>query len=298
MAGVTVAEELERNDRQGGRGGRGGGDSFSGGDGREGASGVPAVPQRTYVTGMTVALAGILMFFMALTSAYIVRKGISLRLAAVSPAASSPPQHGHPAIEQCGHRSRSKLSETRGFSQLSPLVEPDHGTRSALSSPDSSSPGGSLPPRASISRAIRAVAFSTFSLPRMDCTCLEGLCALLYVGLRSARMRHLTLGTASEVVSIYWHFMDGLWVFLSLTSLLGTVKRDGYRMSTSWSPLCLVGRRVAVRHQFEEAGNVAVHRLGLADVFGAAGQLRVCAACPPRIGRGRLRFGRPSPRPR
>ena len=32
------------------------------------------MPQRAYVTGMTIGLGGILMFFMALVSAYIVRK--------------------------------------------------------------------------------------------------------------------------------------------------------------------------------------------------------------------------------
>ena len=49
-----------------------------GGDGR-GKSGEnnAAVPQRAYMTGMTVALAAILMFFMALVSAFIVRKGAS-----------------------------------------------------------------------------------------------------------------------------------------------------------------------------------------------------------------------------
>ena len=36
-----------------------------------------AVPQRTYVTGMLVALGGILMFFAALVSALVVRKGLS-----------------------------------------------------------------------------------------------------------------------------------------------------------------------------------------------------------------------------
>src|SRR5579871_1081517 len=34
-----------------------------------------APPQRVYSTGMTIALAGVLMFFMALVSAYVVRKG-------------------------------------------------------------------------------------------------------------------------------------------------------------------------------------------------------------------------------
>ena len=37
-----------------------------------------AVPQRAYVTGMAVALGGIGMFFMAMVSAYIVRKGFSI----------------------------------------------------------------------------------------------------------------------------------------------------------------------------------------------------------------------------
>ncbi len=44
-------------------------------------------PQRAYVTGMTVALGGILMFFMALISAWVVRKGRVHRRAAVRHAA-------------------------------------------------------------------------------------------------------------------------------------------------------------------------------------------------------------------
>ncbi len=55
-------------DGRDGSGGRGGDGSGSGGSG--------SVPQRTYITGMTVGLGGILMFFMALVSAYIVRKDI------------------------------------------------------------------------------------------------------------------------------------------------------------------------------------------------------------------------------
>ena len=33
--------------------------------------------------------------------------------------------------------------------------------------------------------------------------------------------RHLTRSTAVEVTGIYWHFMDGLWVFLFLILFLG-----------------------------------------------------------------------------
>ena len=33
--------------------------------------------------------------------------------------------------------------------------------------------------------------------------------------------RRLTLATSSDVVAMYWHFMDGLWVFLFLLLTLG-----------------------------------------------------------------------------
>src|SRR2546422_11416433 len=44
-------------------------------DGGSGGGGAAAVPRRAYFTGISLGLAAILMFFMALTSAYIVRKG-------------------------------------------------------------------------------------------------------------------------------------------------------------------------------------------------------------------------------
>jgi cytochrome c oxidase subunit 3 len=41
-----------------------------------------------------------------------------------------------------------------------------------------------------------------------------GICALLYVGLRKFQQLEVTRVAAAEVTSYYWHFMDGLWVFL------------------------------------------------------------------------------------
>lgn len=41
-----------------------------------------------------------------------------------------------------------------------------------------------------------------------------GLCALFYVGFRKFRRAEMTRLAAAEVASYYWHFMDGLWVFL------------------------------------------------------------------------------------
>ncbi|HXX45611.1 MAG TPA: heme-copper oxidase subunit III [Candidatus Acidoferrales bacterium] len=67
MQASPVTELLERD----GGGGFGQSGPLGGGEG----SGNPGVPQRAYVTGMILALGGILMFFMALVSAWVVRKG-------------------------------------------------------------------------------------------------------------------------------------------------------------------------------------------------------------------------------
>lgn len=48
-----------------------------------------------------------------------------------------------------------------------------------------------------------------------------GICALLYVGLRKFRHSEVTRAAAAEVTSYYWHFMDGLWVFLLALLYLG-----------------------------------------------------------------------------
>ena len=41
-----------------------------------------------------------------------------------------------------------------------------------------------------------------------------GICALLYVGLRNFETARVSRLVAAEVTSYYWHFMDGLWLFL------------------------------------------------------------------------------------
>jgi len=43
---------------------------------------------------------------------------------------------------------------------------------------------------------------------------LGGLAALLYVALRQFEAAKVSRDIAAQVTSYYWHFMDGLWVFL------------------------------------------------------------------------------------
>jgi cytochrome c oxidase subunit 3 len=43
---------------------------------------------------------------------------------------------------------------------------------------------------------------------------LGGVCALIYVAMRRFDGAAVSRSVAAEVVSYYWHFMDGLWLFL------------------------------------------------------------------------------------
>src|SRR5580692_287954 len=59
--------------------GHGGGTDVPAGgddDGGDSGSGLPEIPQRAYYTVIQLALVGIVMFFMALTSSFLVRKGL------------------------------------------------------------------------------------------------------------------------------------------------------------------------------------------------------------------------------
>jgi len=74
----TVTDDIQIIVTSTGRG-RGGGDVPAGGDddgGDGNGSGLPAIPRRAYYTAMQLGLAGIIMFFMALTSSFLVRKAL------------------------------------------------------------------------------------------------------------------------------------------------------------------------------------------------------------------------------
>jgi cytochrome c oxidase subunit 3 len=50
---------------------------------------------------------------------------------------------------------------------------------------------------------------------------LGGICALLYVSFRKFEKAKVSRSVAAEVASYYWHFMDGLWIFLLTLLYLG-----------------------------------------------------------------------------
>jgi cytochrome c oxidase subunit 3 len=50
---------------------------------------------------------------------------------------------------------------------------------------------------------------------------LGGVAALLFVSLRKFEKTNISLPAAAEITSYYWHFMDGLWIFLLALLYLG-----------------------------------------------------------------------------
>jgi cytochrome c oxidase subunit 3 len=50
---------------------------------------------------------------------------------------------------------------------------------------------------------------------------LGGVGALLFVSLHKFENAKISLPTAAEITSYYWHFMDGLWIFLLALLYLG-----------------------------------------------------------------------------
>src|SRR3990170_8080150 len=70
----TLTDDIEI--IEAGHGGGGGVPAGGDDDGGDGGSGLPAIPRRAYYTAMQLGLAGIIMFFMALTSSFLVRKAL------------------------------------------------------------------------------------------------------------------------------------------------------------------------------------------------------------------------------
>jgi cytochrome c oxidase subunit III len=178
-----------------------------------------APPQRTYVTGMTVALGGTLMFFMALVSAYIVRKGfpnsdwrslnvprilwLNTLILVVSSAALERSRRRLADGDEAGFRHWWGVTAILGLFFLAGQL---------IAWKQLAAAGLFLATNPSSSFFYVFTAAHALHL-------LGGICGL--VAVLWLQPRRLTRSTASEVAAMYWHFMDGLWVFLFLLLLLG-----------------------------------------------------------------------------
>ena len=207
--------------------GKGGGGTSSGGNGFGGEGGAGSghnsgeVPQRTYVTGMTVGLGGVLMFFMSLVSAFIVRKanadwavlamprGLWLNTA-ILVASSFTLVHARKRLradDDAGFRHWWSVTTILGIFFLAGQIV---AWRQLVAQ------GLFLATNPSSSFFYVFTAAHALHL-------LGGVLALTSIALRSPSrpFKRMTRATATEVAAMYWHFMDGLWVFLFLVLLLG-----------------------------------------------------------------------------
>ena len=88
-----------------------------------------------------------------------------------------------------------------------------------FSSPARSSPGGSWSLQELFLATNPSSSFFYVFTGAHGLHLLGGVLALLYIQFRTPRK--VAMRTAVDIVSMYWHFMDGLWVFLFLLLYLG-----------------------------------------------------------------------------
>lgn len=183
--------------------------------------GPPAIPQRVYPTGMFLALGAILMFFMALISAWVVRRGLStpsleapiglpwalLSLNTVLLVASS-------ASLEAARRSQ-RLSHPAAFRKW-------WYSATALGL-------AFLVGQFAVWRILAAQGIYLASNPDASFFYLfsgahalhlfGGIAGLLLVARKP--LHQLTLATASQVAAMYWHFLTILWASIFLLLVFG-----------------------------------------------------------------------------
>lgn len=220
MAASAVKEPIGMS----GAGRDGNGRGGFGGDGRGGGDSARSLPpQRTYVTGMGVALGGILMFFMALVSALVVRKGAPsgdwqalttahlpwriLTLDTLILLASS-------ATLARAHN-RFRAHDDEAFSHwwgVTAILGLFFLGGQLLAWREMAAAGMYLATNPSSSFFYVLTAAHGLHL-------LGGIVGLLAVAFY--KTRRLSRRTAIGVASLYWHFMDGIWLCLLLVLLAG-----------------------------------------------------------------------------
>ena len=188
--------------------------NFGGGSGGRGAS------RRASLTGLMVLLAAVVMFFAALSSAFIVRRGlsndwISTQLpavvylnTAVLLASSVILELARRALKAGQRETFNRLWTTGSIMGALFLVGQYVAWRqlSAQGIYVQTNPSSSFFYVLTAAHAVHLIG---------------GVLALLYVSVQAVRLR---LGpgkrTAIDVTAMYWHFLDGLWIYLLILFLV------------------------------------------------------------------------------
>lgn len=221
MPGTSIVEDIEIIIEDiGGGGGKGppaGGDDGGEGGKRSG----PQVPSsRRYATAVVIAIVSIVMFFMAMASAFIYLRASSnrwvpLHLPWVIWVNTTVLLLSSGAMELA--RRRLALADVRQFRKLW-LAATTLGILFLI--------GQLVAWRQFVLAGFyvatnQASSFFYIFTGLHGLHLLGGICALLYVSFRTFEKAKVSRSVAAEVVSYYWHFMDGLWIFLLALLYLG-----------------------------------------------------------------------------
>ena len=200
--------------------GGGGGVPAGGDDDGDSGSGLPRIPQRAYYTAVQLALAGIVMFFMALTSSFLVRKGlgddwVTFALPRVLWFNSLILLASSVTIEVARrHRHRGEVAAFRRWWAFTTALGALFVTGQLLAWRQLAGQGVFLATNPSSSFFYVLTALHALHLT-------GGILALFYVAFRRWQRSRITQSIATDLASIYWHFMDGLWLFLLALLYLG-----------------------------------------------------------------------------
>jgi cytochrome c oxidase subunit 3 len=221
MPGTTTGQDIELVIGKGNGGGGGttppAGGNGGGDDGKRGRKGQPSASK--YYIGITIAIVAILMFFMALASAFLIRKGtgewVPVRIPGLLWVNTAVLLASSATLEMA--RKRLANSDVSGFRKLW-RVTTVLGVLFLV--------GQLVAWRILAGQGIYlatnpASSFFYIFTGAHALHLLGGVCALLYVAWRNFDQAKVSLGVAAEVASYYWHFMDALWLFLLALLYLG-----------------------------------------------------------------------------
>src|SRR5437899_759263 len=202
--------------------GKGGGTAppAGGGDDEGRDAGHTPISSRRYFTGISLGLAAILMFFLARTSAYIVREGFggdwqALRLPPILLLNTALLLLSSLTIEIARrHAADARLDSFRRWWSVTTLLGLAFLAGQIIAWRQLAAAGVFL-------RTNPASSFFYTLTAAHGAHLAGGILALLYVAFRAWERAKITRSAAAEIASIYWHFMDGLWIFLLLLLYLG-----------------------------------------------------------------------------
>jgi len=174
---------------------------------------------RRYYTGIALGIVSVLMFFMALASAYLVRRGsadwVPVRVPMLMWCNTAVLLVSSGTLEMA--RKRLGLLDVAGFTRLWGLTTV-LGVVFLI--------GQVVAWRQLVGEGIYlasnpASSFFYIFTGAHALHVIGGVGALLYVAWRNFERAQVTRVVAAEVASYYWHFMDALWLFLLALLYLG-----------------------------------------------------------------------------